>query len=427
MAGKVVKVGKGGFRGGDNAVLQKAVDAAAAAGGGTVELPAGRFEMADALHLRSSVSVVGQGPDTVLHKVPSVSSPICDWLGYGHYEVTVESPDLFRPGMGVAVVDDRTGGFFTTTGTIVGKEGHALFINKMLNADYHPTRNARVVSIFPLVSAEGVRDVTLADLMLDGSGEPVTMNGCRGGAVFLLQAHTATVRGVEVANYNGDGVSFQQCTDVVVRGCRLHGCTGGGVHPGSGSVRYLIAGNDIHDNGGDGIFYCLRTTHSLCEGNAIRSNGRHGISIGERDTDHLILRNVVQANGAEAVLFREVRHHGGDRVVLEANAFCGNCTREGSSEVAIAPGIRSVLLRGNAFEQLKGKAVSVGEGATDVRLTGNCVEGRPCGKECIADPSGVAAVVEVAQTLAVGPAAAGPASALHLGVKLPARPANFDL
>ena len=48
--------------------------------------------------------------------------------------------------------------------------------------------------------------------MIDGNkAENAYLNGCRGGGVFLLQAHGITLRKLFVRNYNGDGISFQQC------------------------------------------------------------------------------------------------------------------------------------------------------------------------------------------------------------------------
>jgi len=422
MASAMLKVGQGDYVGWDNAVLQRAVDDAARAGGGTVVLPAGVFEMHDALHLRSGVTVVGQGTETVLHKVPSVRSPIVDWLGYGHYEITVERPEIFRVGMGVVVTDQRTGGFSTTTGTIVRIKGNALFIDKPFNADYHALREGHVVSVYPLVSGENVRDVALRDVTLDGEGEPVRMNGCRGAGVYLLMAHTATVEGVEVRDYNGDAVSFQQCTDVLVRECHLHHNAGGGIHPGSGSVRYLLDGNVVHDNGGDGIFYCLRTTHSLCRGNTVCGNARNGISIGERDTDHILRGNAIEGNGGAGVLFREVRHHGGDRVQIEGNRLIGNCTDGGEAEVVIAAGIRDVVLQGNSFERVKEQAVTVGAGACGICAWSNTLDGTP-----YTDMPGVKICDDEPTPLDVGPAAAGPDSTWHLGVDLPPEPRNFAL
>jgi len=427
MKERRIKVGKGDYAGKTNAVLQRAVDEAAAAGGGTVELPAGTFEMHDSLHLKSHVRVVGQGARTVLRKVPCVRSPIVDYLGYGHYEVTVADPGLFRPGTGVLVRDDTRAGFDMTVATVTAVIGNRVIIDKPLNYDYHPDKNARLASVFPLVVAEFMEDVAVSDLVLDGANDTEIMGGCRGGGVFLLQTHTATVERLEIKDYNGDGVSFQQCTDVVVRECHVHDLVENGLHPGSGSVRYLVVDNDVHDCGGTGIFYCLRTTHSLCAGNRVVGSGRAGISIGERDSDHIVRGNEIRGNAWRGVVFRDVHAHGGDRVVLEANTFAGNCLKQGDAEVFIASRIEGVELRGNEFAGPSVPPVKVEAEAKGVYLIGNTVDGRALSAQDVEDESGNAVFGEPDEPLEVGPAAAGADLALHLGMDLPERPANFDL
>jgi len=428
VKGKTIRIGKGRFSGRDNAVIQKAMDELAAQGGGTVELPAGIFEMADGLHLRSRVSVVGQGGETVLRKAaPSVSSPVADYVGYGHYEITLRDPDLFRPGMGVLIYDKNAFGFYTTQATLLARDGNAFFMDAMLSHDYSPSTGGTVVSIFPLVRAHGVRNAAVSHVTLDGANDPVKMNGCRGGGVFLLQCHGMTIEAVEVTNYNGDAVSFQQCTDVLVRGCHLHHNSGTGLHPGSGSVRYVMADNHIHDNGGDGVFYCLRTTHSLCEGNSISNNAGVGISIGERDTDHVIRGNSLAGNGRPAVLFRDVAARGGDRVVLEGNRFKGNCAKTGDAEVVIASGINSVVLEGNTFESAAPVTIVIGAAARDVCIGHNTVSARPLSPKDARDLSGRVLFGRRVPPLQVGPGAATAMDTRHLAVKLPRRPRNFHL
>jgi len=427
MASKTIRVGKGKYVGNTNVVLQKAVDDLARRGGGTVELPAGTFRLHDSLHLRSGVRVRGQGAATVLKKVPCVSSPISDYLGYGHFEVTVEKPRLFRPGMGVTVRDDARGGFDMTVATVVARRGNRVIIDKMMNYDYHPDKRGRLVSVFPLVAAEYAQDVAVSDLTLDGNDDPEVMGGCRGAGVFLLQTHTATVERLEIKDYNGDGVSFQQCTDIVVRDCHIHDLTENGLHPGSGSVRYLLVRNDVHDCSGMGIFYCLRTTHSLCAQNRLVANKRAGISIGERDTDHIVRENEIRAHAWEGIVFRAVHAHGGDRVVVQDNLLDGNCRERGEGEVVVASRIEKVELCGNRFANVRRTAVFVEKGARDICLVDNRVDGRDLSRSDVRDKSRAVVFGKPKRPLRVGPAAATADSTLHLAAGLVKAPADAEL
>ncbi|KKK70169.1 hypothetical protein LCGC14_2926690, partial [marine sediment metagenome] len=364
------------YKGDTNAAIQKAVDDVAAAGGGVVIVPAGTYMMHDALHLRSGVRVVGR-KGARLKKVPSVSSPVVDYLGYGHYEFTVKEPEKFRVGMGVHVLDKKAGGFYTTVATIIGRRGELFFIDRMLNHDYHPRADARVISVYPLVEGYKVTDAAVEGLILDGNypKETFRLNGCRGGGVFLLQSQRVRVADVEVVNYNGDALSFQQCADILIERCHLHHNTGHGLHPGSGSVRYVMRKVRSHHNGGCGIYYCLRTTHSILEDCDLHDNVRAGISIGERDTDHLIQGNRIYANGPAGIDFRRFARRGGNRVVIRDNKIGPNCTKSGRHEVVIPAGLRDVHLDGNSFDLAKGKAVKVGAGCKGISFSGNTVGG----------------------------------------------------
>ncbi len=363
--------------------LQRAVDDAAAAGGGVVEVPAGVYLMRDALHLRSGVRVIGE-PGAVLLKEPGVSVPLLDYLGYGHYEFTVTEPDKLQVGMGVHITDDDSMGFYDTVATIIGRKGDLFFIDRMLNHDYAPAKRGRVTTIFPIVDAVGVEDVALENITIDGNpDETQTLNGCRGGGVFLLMARRARLENVEVRHFNGDAISFQQCVDVVVRGCHVHHNAGGGIHPGSGSVRYLLQRNHVHDNGACGVFYCLRTTHSICEDNRLERNGAAGVSIGERDTDHWLRNNSIAGNGGCGVEFRPPIAHGGDRARIEGNAFSANGQRLDIAlrcEIHVPAGLRDILIAGNAFEPVAdSRALLIDAGCQGVGVAGNQINGRPQG------------------------------------------------
>ncbi len=344
---KTIRIGTGKYRGRNRTVLQRAVDDCAAAGGGTVVIPAGVYHLTNALHLRSGVNVVGDGR-AVLRKVPSVSSPVADYLGYGHYEFTVTQPAKFAVGFGVHLTDRRAGEFYDTVATITGKRGHLCFIDRMLNHDYHPRDGARARTLFPLVAGYDVRDVTVRGLVLDGNPqERHPLNGCRGGGVFLLGCQRVRLERLEVQHYFGDAISFQQCADVWVTACELHDNRGAGLHPGSGSVRYVFHGNHVARNTGCGLFYCLRTKYSRCEANVIEVNGQAGISIGERDTHHWICDNTIHANDGPGIEFRNVLRQGGDEVVIADNRLQGNCRKRGRREIVVVPGLRGVTISGN--------------------------------------------------------------------------------
>jgi len=327
-----------------NAALQATIDQTAANGGGVVEVAAGIYQLSDAIHLRSGVRIVGE-KGTIFRKNPSVSSVISDYLGYGHYEVMVEEPEKFEVGMGIFVSDHTANYFFSTTATILEKRGNALIIDRMLNSDIYPDNEATASTLFSLVSCIDIHDASIENIVLEGDiDETLILNGCRGGGVFLLNSQRVRIENIEVRHFNGDAISFQQCIDVAVKGCDLHHNQGSGLHPGSGSVRYVFERNHVHQNTSTGLFYCLRTSHSRCENNLFEDNGGAGISIGERDTNHLIRGNTIRGNGGAGVLFRQPLRNGGDMVRLEHNQIGPNCTHSShvGAEIVIGSGLRDI-------------------------------------------------------------------------------------
>jgi len=411
-----ITIGSKDYEGGDNCVLQRAVDDAAAAGGGVVEIPAGVYTMHDALHLRDSVRIVGE-PGTVLLKAPSVSSVLTHALGYGHYEFAVAEPEKFRVGMGVHLTDERSGGFYDTVATIVHRSGDWFFINRKFNHDYAGARQGRVTSVYPLIEGYAARNVSVENLTLDGNPEEtVALNGCRGAGVFLLETRRALLQGLEIKNYRGDGISFQQCCDIAVRDCHIHDLSGTGLHPGSGSVRYVMLDNRVHDNEGCGVFYCLRTSHSICRGNVLEYNGRAGISIGERDTDHYICDNTIRDNAGNGVEFRPPHTQSGDRVRLEDNRIGPNCAGDAEHEISIPAGLHQIEIVENAIDPGAGKALAVGDDCSDITFSGNTVSRRAQREDDVAGRRDLVRFTAAAEALAVGPEALPLDGAQHLNI-----------
>ena len=121
--------------GSDNRALQAAVDYIAALGGGTVEIGPGEYHMQDSLHLRSHVTVRGQEGTTILRKADGVVSMLALDGDFGEQQITVEDATGFDVGHGVAIWDDRAGGFHTTVARITGRTGNTFSIDKPLMSD----------------------------------------------------------------------------------------------------------------------------------------------------------------------------------------------------------------------------------------------------------------------------------------------------
>ncbi len=347
--------------GSDNRALQAAVDYVAALGGGVVEIGAGEFLMRDSLHLRSGVTVRGQGAKTVLRKAPCVRSALALDGDFGEEQVTVEDAAGFEVGSGVAVWDDRAGGFHVTVARITGRRGNTFSLDRPLMANCMVNNHAQAATVFPVVSGYHLRAARVQNLTVEGNKNAnVHLNGCRGAGIFLYRAFGTVIEGCTVRNYNGDGISFQQSNDVAVLHCVSEDNAALGIHPGSGSQRPVVRDCTARRNGTDGLFLCWRVRHGLFEENLLEGNGRFGISIGHKDTDNLLRRNRVRLNGSNGVFFRnETLGMAAHRNRLEENLIEDNGTGGTAAGIRIRGQTNDLEFRGNTIRETR-----AGESAT---------------------------------------------------------------
>ena len=382
----VVRVSQDGgdFSGKDNRALQGAVDYVASLGGGTVEIGPGVYEMRDSLHLKDNVTIRGAGPETVLRKADGATAQLVLDGDYGEEQITISLPSdpdgsPFAVGSGVAIWDERAGGFHVTVCRLtagplqptVPEEalGVTYSISAPMYADYLVKRGAMAATVYPVISGYYVRGARIERLAIDGNRQNnAELGGCRGGGIFLYRGHGTVIQDCVVRDYNGDGISFQTSHDVRVERCEVSGCAKLGLHPGSGSQRPVIADCYSHDNGSIGLFLCWRVRGGTFERNRLERNGVTGISIGHKDTDNLFVRNTSVGNGRYGVLFREESAP----MAGHRNRFV-ECTIEGNATNQSAGDGADVHVggetRGVVFEKCRiGGAVTVGPNAEAPRI-----------------------------------------------------------
>jgi parallel beta-helix repeat protein len=371
--------------GADNRALQAAVDYVAGLGGGVVLVGRGEFLMHDSLHLRSFVTVRGVRGQTILRKAKGAVSVLALDGDYGEEQVTVANPDGFKVGYGITIWDNQSGGFHTTVGRITGQNGSTFSFDKPLNADCMVANKAQAATVFPVVSGYNLEGASIEDLVVDGNKEQnVSLNGCRGGGIFLYRGYGTVIRGCEVRNFNGDGISFQQSNDVLVEDCLSDGNTGLGMHPGSGSQRPVVRRCIARNNGEDGLFLCWRVRHGLFEKNILENNGRYGISIGHKDTDNLLQENEIRGNGEDGIFFRnETVGMAGHRNRVEKNVIENNGGKSDGAGIRVRGETRDLVFRDNIIrdtrppeerKQLVG--IRIEDGAGDVVLEDNQVDAK---------------------------------------------------
>ncbi len=155
--------------GGDNRVLQAAVDYVGNLGGGLVLVGPGEYLMRDALHLRSRVTVRGAGRETVLKKDREVRSALAADGDFGESALMLLDPAGFDIGSGVYVASGGQRHFHGTCATILNRREHYLTLSRPLNADLMMAEGGFAATVFPVVSGNDIQDAVLTDLVVDGN------------------------------------------------------------------------------------------------------------------------------------------------------------------------------------------------------------------------------------------------------------------
>jgi hypothetical protein len=303
-----------------------------------------------------------------------------DWYDQ---EITLDDARSFRVGDGVVLraKNPDDGGHVVIKRTLVARSANRFQLNDGLRKNLWLSGKATCSSLFPLLTSEYTSDVVIEDLTLDGNGQNnANLNGNYAGCIFLQDCNRYAVRRVEARNYNGDGISFQVCHDVVVQECHSHDNTGLGVHPGSGSQRPVMRNNRLERNN-IGLFWCWGVKYGLAEGNRIHANRSYGISIGHNDTDNVMHGNVITDSGKVGILFRDAdggRDFWANRNRLEKNRIINSGGPEGIG-IDIRGRTKDLTILGNQLRETRGPknrtAIRIAAESGHITLDGNTMEG----------------------------------------------------
>jgi len=369
-----VTVGPSGadFCGETHRAIQAAVDHVAALGGGTVEIKPGTYRMGNAVHMRSGVRLVGNGERTILLKNPSFKTELIDDTDWYDTHAIVKDPSGFEVGGGVLLQAKcpHSGALNVTKHTILAIQGNKLLLDSQPRKNMWLTHEATASTLFPIVTGNWVHDIAIENIVLDGNREHNdNLNGNYGGCIFLQDCERVHIRSVIARNYNGDGISWQICHDVIVEDCQSIDNRDLGLHPGSGSQRPTIRNNTVR-NCTIGLFWCWGVKHGVAEGNDFSECLNYGISIGHRDTDNIMRRNRVRKIGKVGLYFRpesppcRVAH----RNLVEENIFedIGSEENRGIA-IDVSAAVEDVVIRANRI------ACSNGKTEIGIRLVGDVV------------------------------------------------------
>jgi len=364
-----------------NVAIQAAVDYVARFGGGTVRVLPGEYRMRNAVFLRSGVRLLGSGAESALVKEASVETTLdadSDWYDQ---EITLADPTAFRLGDGVCLRTENPhhGGEDVLKRTLIARTGNRFKLDRALRDNFWTEKKPTISTLFPLITAEETTDLCIENITLDGNKQNnALLDGNYAGCIWFQDCSRIIIRGVTARNYNGDGISFQICHDVIVEDCHCHDNANLGLHPGSGSQRPIIR-RDVLERNGTGLFFCWGVKYGLAEKNTIRDN-KIGLSIGHRDDENVIRDNDIAHNGDVGVLFRPERGRGytARNNRIENNRIVDN-GGENDAAVDVQGATESNTLAGNLIRETRGAASRIGirlsAESRDIELVDNRIEG----------------------------------------------------
>ncbi len=378
----VLTVGQdeGDLQGTDDKALQAGADYLRRLGGGILQVLPGVYTMRNALYLHAGLTVRGEGDATVLKKATGFRTELVRDSDWYEARVAVRDASGFSAGDGVMLRAFRGGDgrMEVVKDTVTAVEDNLISLSMRIYKNMWLEERATLATVFPILTAEeGVHDVRIEDLVLDGNREKnEEINGNYSGAVFLQRCHRYRFSNVTARNYNGDGFSFQVCDDFVFDNCVSRGNANLGFHPGSGSQRPVFR-NCRSTANSQGIFFCWGVSDGLAEDCTCSDNLDFGISIGHRDTDNRIRNCTIERNHKVGVLFREPlsEFRGAHRNVVASCRIRDNGFAADGAGVDIRGETHHVEIRDCRIEDTgEGKqkiGIRIDEGARDTVVRGN--------------------------------------------------------
>jgi len=371
----------------DEKVIQAAVDYIAGWGGGTVQILPGTYRLRNSVSLRPGVRILGSGLDSVLIKEPEAKTKLAEDSNSWQQEVVLADPSGFRVGDGVClqVIDEWHHGAYFIQRSLVARNGSRFKLNRPLSDDDFTLKGkATIATLFPLFNVDGVSDVRIENIALDGNRarqESLYHNwGNILGGIWLNKSNRVRIQKVISRNSCADGISAQTCNDLLIDECHCHDNVGFGIHSGTGSQRPVARKNRLESNY-IGFYFCWGVRYGLVENNVILNNSRFGVRLGEKDTDNVVRGNEIRNSGKAGVMFAKTDE--GAAYSPNRNRLEGNRIFDSGGETGVGVDVegetRDVVVARNDIKEtrrpLKRIGVRIGASTHDVKLAANQITG----------------------------------------------------
>jgi len=296
--------------------VQEAIDSLGPEGG-TVTVPPGEYLLRRSINIRSRITLQGAGEQTVLRKVSQVGSRLAAPVAAEGRSLVVENAEGFRAGDQVGIFDQKTVGWLHCRAVIKDVSGNELLLDRRVGRAFDPAQGGAVINYFSAIAGVKVDQVTIKDLVIDGSREQnpgvsaVVRRGLELGfnfaAINLVDVTNSRIEGCRIEGWPSDGISLQRGSGNLVTRCVVERCRGEGLHPGGGLRDSEFSDNLARRNLANGFFFCARVERVSVRNNRLIANGRSGIGhLGQSgDTLNLVEDNLCEANAMSGIELSE--------------------------------------------------------------------------------------------------------------------------
>ena len=147
--------------------IQEAIDSLDGRGG-RVRIPSGKWKLTRSVQVPSGVSLVGDGPSTILFISPLKVGALAKDIRKGGRVITLKGNVPFRVGQEIGVSDEVRGGWWGTHGLVEKIDGPQVTLSARFNRTLYASDDAKAVSLFPAITALDQEDLEIADLTILG-------------------------------------------------------------------------------------------------------------------------------------------------------------------------------------------------------------------------------------------------------------------
>lgn len=332
----------------DRAAIQSALDAAKAAGGGTVFVPAGTYLIKRPLILGSKVTLQGAGRGvTTITKPATIKSLLTANASAAATSVTVASSAGFVIGGPIHLYDTSSVEWLATQGRITNIVGNDITFTDDtgapgLDGSLQTSRTATATTSFPLLRNDlqsvsiTVRDLTL-DQVKNANDPTGAVTDFTIATIHWVETYFSLVENCDLLNASGDAYSDQaqdgtgitpaanliKTTKNAIRGCRIRSASRHGVHLGTCMNGGWVQNNEITSCGGYAFFYCAYVTNTIASGNLIELCNYGFAGIDFRDTENVIANNTFKSCTLWAIEGSDASGGTGGRCVIVGNIIQG--------------------------------------------------------------------------------------------------------